>query len=71
MTDTGQGGVSETPTRPPSPSDLVIRAWRPSDADELAELVNLPSFRFGTMRLPFRSPEEVRTWIEKTPPTSV
>jgi putative acetyltransferase len=42
---------------------LVLRAPRPADAKALTELVNLPGFRFGTLRLPFQTPEEVRTWI--------
>jgi L-phenylalanine/L-methionine N-acetyltransferase len=33
--------------------------------EALTELVNLPGFRFGTLRLPFQTPEEVRTWIER------
>ena len=50
---------------------LLIRARRPTDADDLAVLLNLPGYRFGTNRLPFHSPEEVRGWIEKTPPGSL
>jgi L-phenylalanine/L-methionine N-acetyltransferase len=49
------------------PPGLVIRARRSSDADGIAELVNLPGYRFGTNRIPYHSPEEVRGWIEKTP----
>jgi putative acetyltransferase len=50
---------------------LVIRARRPADAEAIADLVNLPGFRFGTMRRPFHSPEEVADWIEKTPATEL
>ncbi len=50
---------------------LVIRARQPSDVQALTELVNLPGFRFGTMRLPFHSPQEVSGWIEKTPATNL
>jgi len=49
------------------PPGLSIRARRTSDADGIAELVNLPGYRFGTSRLPYHSPDEVRGWIEKTP----
>jgi putative acetyltransferase len=50
---------------------LVIRARRPADAEAIADLVNLPGFRFGTARLPFHSPHQVAGWIEKTPSTSL
>jgi L-phenylalanine/L-methionine N-acetyltransferase len=49
------------------PPGLIIRARRPSDAEKIAELVNLPGYRFGTNRIPYHSPEEVRGWIEKAP----
>ena len=52
-------------------SGLTIRARRPADAEALTELVNLPGFRFGTMRRPFHSPQEVAGWIEKTPATDL
>jgi putative acetyltransferase len=56
----------------PLPLDgLIIRARRPADAEAIADLVNLPGFRFGTMRRPFHSPEEVADWIEKTPATEL
>jgi putative acetyltransferase len=50
---------------------LIIRARRPADADAIADLVNLPGFRFGTMRRPFHSPEEVAGWMEKTSATDL
>jgi len=46
-------------------SDLIIRACRPEDSTGIAELINLPGFRYGTLRLPFHTPAEVRDWIEK------
>jgi len=46
------------------PEGLLIRAIRPEDAEALAELVNLPGFRFGTLRRPFHTPEEMRAWTE-------
>lgn len=53
------------------PEDLIIRARRQNDVQGLTQLVNLPGFRFGTMRLPFHSPQEVTGWIEKAPATNV
>jgi putative acetyltransferase len=51
--------------------DLVIRAARTGDAEEIAALQNLPGFRFGTLRLPYQTPEEVRKPLESRPPASV
>jgi putative acetyltransferase len=55
-------------SRPPSDSydldDIVIRATRPDDYESLAVLANLPGYRWGTLRLPYQSPEETRKWIE-------
>ena len=53
------------------PSGVLIRAARPHDAEAIAELVNLPGFRWGTMRLPHHSPEEVRSWMDKGTPGGV
>ena len=53
------------------PEGLIIRARQPSDVPALTELVNLPGFRFGTMRLPFHSPQEVAGWLEKASATNV
>jgi putative acetyltransferase len=50
---------------------LVIRARRPADAEAIADLVNLPGVRFGTMRLPFHSPQDVAGWSEKSPSTNL
>ncbi|MBF9231799.1 GNAT family N-acetyltransferase [Microvirga alba] len=44
--------------------DLTIRAVRPSDSEEIAALANLPGFRWGTLRLPYQTPEDTRKWIE-------
>jgi putative acetyltransferase len=43
---------------------LVIRAARTTDAEGLAALAALPGFRYGTLRLPYRSPEETRRFLE-------
>ena len=47
-----------------TPPDLLIRAARPQDAEAVAALCCLPGFRFGTLQLPFKTPEEVRRQIE-------
>jgi L-phenylalanine/L-methionine N-acetyltransferase len=47
---------------------LLLRATRPEDAEALADLMNLPGVRRGTLRLPFQSPQEVRKWIEGRQP---
>ena len=49
------------------PDGLVIRAREPSDFAEIAALMALPRVRWGTLRLPFTSREDVRQWMEKTP----
>jgi putative acetyltransferase len=67
----GQQADKASAQRPSRVNGLVIRARRPADAEALADLVNLPGFRFGTMRRPFHSPEEVAEWIEKTPETEL
>jgi len=57
---------------PPRPgarpaAGLTIRAREPEDCAAIAELVSLPRVRWGTLRLPFTSREDVRQWMEKTP----
>ncbi|NIX76695.1 GNAT family N-acetyltransferase [Microvirga terricola] len=44
--------------------DLTIRSVRPADFEEIAALASLPGYRWGTLRLPYPSPEETRKWIE-------
>lgn len=47
------------------PQGLTIRARSLADAAEITELHNLPGYRWGTMRLPYHSAEEVRRGIEQ------
>lgn len=47
---------------------LIIRAVSVGDADELAQLVNLPGFRYGTLRTPFHSIDWMRRRLENAPP---
>ncbi|WFU03861.1 GNAT family N-acetyltransferase [Rhizobium sp. CB3171] len=50
---------------------VEIRAARPSDAEAVALMANLPGYRAGTLRLPFQSVEETRQWLEKPAPASI
>ncbi len=50
---------------------IEIRAARPSDAEAIAAIANLPGFRAGTLRLPFQSVEETRQWLDKHDPAAV
>lgn len=64
---------------PPSPSssqaaddaDILIRATRPCDSEEVAALANLPGYRWGTLRMPHQTPEETRRWIENRAPGAI
>ncbi|NLS20779.1 GNAT family N-acetyltransferase [Rhizobium sp. P40RR-XXII] len=56
--------------RPGKIGPIEIRATRPSDAEAIAAIANLPGFRAGTLRLPFQSLEETRGWLEKPAPDS-
>ncbi|MGY5775490.1 GNAT family N-acetyltransferase [Rhizobium sp. LEGMi135b] len=44
---------------------VTIRAIRPSDAEAITAIANLPGFRAGTLRLPFQSVEETQQWLDK------
>ena len=54
-------------TTPPAAAanHVVSAAARPADAEAIAALLNLPGYRWGTLRLPFHTPEEVSAWLEK------
>ena len=58
---------------PPAPQlqpypDLIIRAARPSDAEAITTLVNLPRFRHGTLRMPYQTlAETTRRFSEANP----
>jgi len=66
--------MSDTPDsvfNPPSDSSvpsLTLRATRPGDAEALADMMSLPGFRWGTLQLPYRSPEAIRSRMEKAAP---
>lgn len=47
------------------PESLTIRARSLADAAAIADLHNLQGYRWGTMRLPYHSVEEIRRGIEQ------
>ena len=50
----------------PEPTEpTLIRGTRPGDAEQIATLLNLPGFRRNTLRVPFHTPEQVRSWLER------
>lgn len=49
------------------PQGLLIRARTPADAEGIALLHNLPGYRYGTLRTPHHSIEEIRSGIENQP----
>ncbi|WP_349958730.1 GNAT family N-acetyltransferase [Rhizobium sp. ZPR3] len=56
--------------RPKKVGSVEIRAARPSDAEGIAAIANLPGFRAGTLRLPFQSTEETQRWLDKHDPNA-
>lgn len=60
----------EIPPEKPPASGLIARAIRPSDAEEVTALLNLPGYRAGTLRPPHQSVEEVRKRMENPAPGS-
>ncbi|PDT05598.1 GNAT family N-acetyltransferase [Rhizobium chutanense] len=50
------------------PDDVVVRAVRLSDAEEITDLINLPGYRAGTLRPPYQRIEEVRKHMENPAP---
>ncbi len=65
--------MSNTPPTPEArpntylPEGLAIRARVPGDAAEIAAMHNMPGYRYGTLRLPHHTPDEVRKAIENPP----
>lgn len=52
------------------PPGLVVRAAQPADAEAIAAIANLPGYRAGTLRLPYQTILETRSWLEKREPGS-
>lgn len=44
-------------------AEISLRAARPGDAEAIAALQSLPGVRFGTLRLPFPSPDDIAKWL--------
>jgi L-phenylalanine/L-methionine N-acetyltransferase len=59
--------MNEPPSPPADTCDLTIRATRFSDAEEIASISNLPGYRWGTLRLPYTSVEDIRKFLENRP----
>lgn len=57
--------------RPDKVGPVEIRAARPSDAERIASIANLPGFRSGTLRLPFQNIEETQRWLDKHDPSAI
>lgn len=57
--------------RPDKIGSVEIRAARPSDAEGIALIANLPGFRTGTLRLPFQNVEETQRWLDKHDPSAI
>ena len=51
--------------------DIVIRAARPNDCEGIAALGNMPGYRWGTLRLPYQTPEATRKWLESMAPGNI
>ncbi|TRL37480.1 GNAT family N-acetyltransferase [Rhizobium straminoryzae] len=51
------------------PEGLIIRVRTPVDAEGIAALHNLPGYRFGTLRTPYHSADDIRKGIEGQPAT--
>ena len=66
-----QIGQDQPPATTKPPPGLTSRAVEPGGARAVAELVSLPGYRWGTLQLPFRSPEHVRQGLEKAGPNAL
>ena len=59
----------------PSPEfhvhDVLIRGTRTQDAEGITEILNLPGFRYWTLRQPFHSADRTRKYIEAMSPTDI
>ncbi|MCM2294233.1 GNAT family N-acetyltransferase [Allorhizobium sp. BGMRC 0089] len=53
------------------PDGLTVRRQRLEDAEAIADMQSLPGFRFGTLRLPYPSVRDVRSYIENPAPNTL
>ncbi|SFI97226.1 putative acetyltransferase [Phyllobacterium sp. CL33Tsu] len=49
--------------KPQSAPEFLIRATRAEDVEQITALSNLPHYRAGTLRLPYQSVEQTRSWL--------
>lgn len=61
----------EDPNRETRDPGVAIRAARPSDAAGIAALADMEGFRAGTLRLPYQTPEQARTFLESIGPADL
>jgi len=66
QSNTEPEGPAEQSAAPPG--GLLIRALREEDAEGMAVLANLPNYRYGTLRLPYETPDFWRRRIETAAP---
>jgi L-phenylalanine/L-methionine N-acetyltransferase len=66
-----ESDMNASPFPPASAGEIVIRAARPDDCEGIAALVNLPGYRWGTLRMPHQTPEATRKMIETNAPGNV
>ena len=47
---------------------IIVRAREPRDLEAITEIFNCPNVVAGTLQLPYRSVEDRREWLARTPP---
>ncbi len=47
---------------------ITVRAMEPHDLEVITQIFNCPSVVAGTLQLPYRSVEERREWLSRSPP---
>lgn len=57
----------EQPPRAEMLETVVIRAASPQDAEAITAMHNLPGYRYGTLRTPFHSVADIRSYLENSP----
>jgi putative acetyltransferase len=62
-----QAELKEKPPHPDRLEGVVIRAACPQDAEAITAMHNLPGYRYGTLRTPFHSVADIRSYLENSP----
>lgn len=60
--------MTSTTSPPSEKSQPLLRSVRPSDAEALCAIFNMPGFRQGTLRMPFEMVEQVARRIARSGP---